>query len=224
MNKHEERFYVERAAEMLGVSWMIGEDRESPDFLVTDGAHEFGLEVSELFRGPVGRKGAVRKAEESNHQRTINQYWRMYEAEKDIPLDVKISGIVNEQTMGDLLRCLLEHDFESMDTGAQTEFHLRENFKIHVTKAFRSRWFRVDDRIGPVNVNPVPVIDRAVKNKSQRLSEYQESVGGDIRLLLVADRIFASGKLKLIEKSPIDTRGFRTVYFMSYPESITVFP
>ena len=32
MNKREERFYVERAAEMLNVSWTVGEDREIPDF------------------------------------------------------------------------------------------------------------------------------------------------------------------------------------------------
>ena len=45
MNKHEERFYVERTAEMLNLSWTVGEDRESPDFIISAGDWQFGLEA-----------------------------------------------------------------------------------------------------------------------------------------------------------------------------------
>ena len=60
--------------------------------------------------------------------------------------------------------------------------------------------------------------------KSKRLTSYKEAAGEDVRLLLVANRILNSGKSKLVEKTTIDTRGFHVVYFLSYPESVTVFP
>ena len=68
MNKGQERFFVEEAARLLGVEWELAEDRESPDFLIDDGSCRFGLEVSELFAGPVGVKGAERKNAESINQ------------------------------------------------------------------------------------------------------------------------------------------------------------
>jgi len=49
--KMRERFFVEEAARFLGRKWVLGADREHPDFLVTDGAEQFGVEVSEILRG-----------------------------------------------------------------------------------------------------------------------------------------------------------------------------
>jgi hypothetical protein len=59
--KRRERFFVEEAAKLLGKTWDLGQDREHPDFLVTDGAQRFGLEVSELFKGPQGESGSAMK-------------------------------------------------------------------------------------------------------------------------------------------------------------------
>ena len=223
MNKREERFYVERAAEMLDVSWTVGEDREIPDFIVTEGDRQFGLEVSEVFIGHVGRKGSERKAEESIHQETIDRYREMYVAEKDVPLCVRILGPVTDETMGELLGHLLQHDFESMRPGNQIIVQPSDQFKVYVTRALRNWWFRVNDRVGMVNMNPMPIINARVAMKSRRLTSYQEAAGDDVRLLLVAKRILNSGKLKLVDQSAIDMRGFKTVYFLSYPESVTVF-
>lgn len=224
MNKSEERFYVERAAEMLDVLWTVGEDRECPDYVVTEGDHQFGLEVSELFIGHEGKKGADKKAKESIHQKKIDCYREMYATEKDIPLFIRILGTVNDENMEELLLQLFQHDFESMCPGDQIVFQPNDQFKAYVTKALRPWWFRVDDRVGTVNVNPMPIIQKRVAMKSARLTKYQEAIGEDVRLLLVANRIMNSGKLKLVEKSTIDTRGFQAVYFLSYPENVTVFP
>ena len=43
---------TEEAAKFMGKTWDVGPDREQPDFLVTEGAQQFGLEVSEIFAGP----------------------------------------------------------------------------------------------------------------------------------------------------------------------------
>ena len=223
MNRHEERFYVERTAEMLNLSWIVGEDRESPDFIICEGDWQFGLEVSELFIGRVGRKGSDGKAKESNHQETIDRYREIYVAEKNIPLCIRILGPVNDETMGELLGQLLQCDFESMRPGHQIIVQPNDQLKVYVTKALRSCWLRVDDRVGMVNTNPMPIIQGGVAMKSQRLANYHEAAGEDVRLLLVANRMLNSGKLKLVEQSAIDTCGFRVVYFLSFPESVTVF-
>ena len=223
MNKWEERFYVERAAEMLKVEWVVGEDRESPDFIIIEGGCQFGLEVSELFLGREGRKGAAKKAGESFHQEAIEHYRKIYEGERDIPLCVRILGNVNDETMDELLVCLLRHDFEAMSLGDQIVIQPKDHFKAYATKGLRNWWFRVDDRVGMVNTDPMPIIEDRVARKSENLRRYQEAAGEDVRLLLVANRIVNSGKLKLVENTPIDTRGFRGVYFLSYPESVTIF-
>jgi hypothetical protein len=41
-----------------------------------------------------------------------------------------------------------------------------------------------------------------------------------IKLLLVADRSFNSGKLIDVDQLAVSNPGFRAIYFMSYPESI----
>ena len=224
MNKRQERFFVEEAARSLGVQWEVGEDRESPDFLIEDGNCTFGLEVSELFAGPVGIRGALRKAAESLHQKTIDRYRRTYENERDVPLRIAILGKITKESMEKLLTILLSRDLARMRPGERFEVEINEQFKSHVTRAFHHEWFRVNDRVGWVNHNPLPVIEEAVAKKSELLDNYREAAGPDIRLLLVANRIFASGKLQLVEDSTVDTQGFRVVYFFSYPETVNVFP
>ena len=223
MNKWEERFYVERAAEMLKVEWVVGEDRESPDFIIAEGNYQFGLEISELFIGREGRKGAAKKAEESFDQEAIDRYRNIYEGERDIPLCVRILGSVNDEIMDQLLAYLLRHDFGAMSLGDQIVIQPSDHFKAYVTKGLRNWWFRVDDRVGMVNTDPMPIMEVRVARKSENLRRYQEAAGEDVRLLLVANRIMNSGRLKLVEKESLDTRGFRAVYFLSYPENVTVF-
>ena len=223
MNKAQERFFVEEAARSLGLQWEVGEDRESPDFLIEDGRCRFGLEVSELFAGPVGNRGATRKAAESIHQKTIDRCRRAYEKERDVPLGVKILGNVTKEAMEGLLAILLAQDLARMRPGERFEVEISDQFKVHVTRALRHQWFQVNDRVGWVNTNPLPMIEAAVAKKSELLNTYREVAGADIRLLLVANRMFASGKLQLVENSTVDTRGFRVVYFFSYPETVKVF-
>ena len=94
MNKHQKRCFVEQAANKLGVAWSIKEERETPDFVISEGEREFGLEVSEVFAGPVQRKGSTRKTEESVHQQTIDRYRNDYETRTGLLLHVQILGAI----------------------------------------------------------------------------------------------------------------------------------
>ncbi len=79
-------------------------------------------------------------------------------------------------------------------------------------------------RAGWVNRNPADRITKEIEKKSGKLPRYKKCTGlDDIRLLVVANRIMNSGKLSLQKHPALDLRGFHVVYFLSYPESVTVF-
>lgn len=223
MNKRQELFFVEEAAKTLNVQWNVLEERESPDFIVMEGDRRFGLEVSELFVGKVSGKGSSRKAAESSRKGLIERFQKYYEIRETVPLRVEILGIVSEAAMCQLTQELLDRDIRLMELGERFQLQLAETLIARVTRASTANWSRIDDRIGWVDKNPLPIIEESVKRKSRNVDRYRKAVGTDVRLLLLANRLHASGKLKLGEASMIDTRGFRAVYFFSYPEKVTVF-
>ena len=226
MKKNQEKYYVEQAAEHLNVSWKIVKDRESPDFLISEEDHIFGLEVSELFCGLEEEKGSDDKAHESNNQTMIDWFQKKFEVEKSDFLTVAIWGSINETTMGKLHDDLLQIDFGSMNFGDKIvleqpkELERSERLKAYVTKAFRHDWYRLNDRIGFVNQNALHFIDNRVAEKAIKLDKYKINVGPDVRLLLIANWNNNSGKMRISEQSEKPTfnpRGFKSVYFLSYP-------
>ena len=223
MNKSQERFFVYRAARALGVRWDILEERESPDFLIRAGSQTFGLEVTEVFNGPTGKKGSKLKEAESANQRTIDTYRELYAEKGGPPLSVKILGEPDDHTMDNLVETLLSQDFASMRLCEQIKLQISDQVKVYVTTTLRHDWHLVDDRVGWVNQNPNRIIQNSVSKKSESLKAYENAVGPYIRLLLVANRTHASGMLKADEKTAVDTHGFQAVYFLSYPTDVNVF-
>ena len=100
----------------------------------------------------------------------------------------------------------------------------KAKLSVYVTRALQANWFCVNDRAGWVDRNPIDRIAKAIEDKAEKLPRYKKCTGlDDIRLLVVANRIMNSGKLSLEECPALDFRGFQAVYFLSYPESVTVF-
>jgi hypothetical protein len=225
--KRTERFFVERAAELLGKSWYLGPDRESPDFIVTEGEQQFGLEVCDIFTGAQVEAGSCMKRKESETQRAVNAIRRKYESKRDIPLIVKFVGDMSDENMAAVLPALDAMNLSTTAIGYHDVIEVDEgkaNLRVHVTRAPRADWYSVNDRVGWLDRNPLDQIVAEIEKKSEKLPRYRESTSlNDIRLLVVANRIMNSGKLSLQGSPALDTRGFQTVYFLSYPESIVVF-
>lgn len=224
--KQHERFYVEKAGNLLGKAWDI-EDHERPDFIVTEGGQKFGLEVRQIFKGLENRKGSQLRKNEAEKQRAIDALQREYEGIEDIRLVVKFLGNMCEENMARVVPKLLDMKLSNKPIRYQENFTVELEpwgpapLEVFVTRAFRSEWYSIDDGVGWVDRNPMDSIDKAVQEKSEKLTSYKQSSGlEDIRLLIVADRIKNSGKLELVEKPELNTRGFRFVYFFSYPESV----
>jgi hypothetical protein len=230
--KQRERFYAKEAARLLGRQWDFGNgDSERPDFIVTEDGRQFGLEVTQVFIGEQGATGSVMKAEESKKQRALDNLRRQYEALENIPLSVKFVGTIEAMgadNLATVIPALLAHDLPSKPVGYRfvhdtTVAHpARSRLRVHVTKAFRAEWTNMADRAGFVDRNPHGHIDAAIAKKSAGLASYKAKAGGDVRLLLIADRISNSGKLTLDAGAQLNLRGFDVVYLFPYPENVIV--
>ena len=210
------------AAKSLGMTWIFSDDRERPDFVVTEGAEQFGLELSDIFIGPQSNAGSAMKQHESNTQRVVNDLRRQYEAVADIPLHVRFVGKLDAENIARVIPELIASDLPSKPVGHRFIIDTGTGLRVHVTKSFRPDWYSVNARVGFVDRNPEQIVANAIEKKSKELPRYKAAVGFDIRLLLVADRIHNSGKM-ILEKSVVfDFHGFRAVYFFPYPESALI--
>lgn len=225
--KASERFFVEKAAELLGKTWCLGPDRENPDYIVSEGEQQFGLEVCEIFTGAQSTAGSHMKRTESKTQRAVNAIRQKYESKEGIPLIVKFVGDMCDENLAAVLPALdamnlstkpfEHHDIIEVDKG-------KANLRVHVTRALQANWFSVNHRAAWVDRNPIDRIAKEIEKKSKNLPRYRKCAGlNDIRLLIVANRIMNSGKLSLQECPALEVRGFQIVYFLSYPESVVVF-
>lgn len=223
LKKERERFLAEEAGKLLGKAWELGLNREHPDFVVTEGDRKFGLEVSEIFTGAQSKAGAAMKAKESNAQQAVNSLRRDYEATTNIPLIVKFVGNMCAENLAAVVPALIARDLSSKPIGHRDVLDWGAGLRVYIMKGFRPDWYNVNDRVGWVDRDAASRISDAIAKKSGELLRYRQNAGADIRLLIVADRIHNSGKLLFEESRTLDLRGFRTVYFYSRPESVTVF-
>lgn len=216
--KDAERFFVIQAAQFLGKNWVLDPDRENPDFVISEAGHKFGLEVADVFMGRQNRSGAIMKKEEATTQDFLNALRRQYEAIANISLQVRFVGSMSAESVTAVLSMLTNKDLASKPISYHFKIDTGRGLQVHVTKAFRADWYSLNDRVGFVDRYPEKVIAKTIEKKAQRLSKYKNNVRPDIRLLLVANRIHNSGRLKLERPSVFDFKGFQAVYFFSYPE------
>lgn len=225
LQKVREKFIAEEAARLLGKNWhFVESNRECPDFLMSEDTHEFGLEVCEIFAGISTKKGSKMRSQESSNQRDIEAVRHEYEKFVDIALDVKLVGEIGGQNLSKILAKFVEEDFASKPIGYSVRLDITDRLCAHVTRSFRRNWIYVNDRVGFFDQETAEIrIVEVIKEKSKKLQKYRGSAGSDVRLLLFSDRHNKSGKLLLKGASKIDLFGFRSVYFFSYPENVTVF-
>lgn len=217
--KEGERFFVEEAAKLLGKSWRLGPDRENPDFIVTEGKQQFGLEVCEIFTGPQAKSGSYMKRKESETQRAVKALWNSYESQGGIPLIVKFVGDVCDKNMAAVLPALDAKNLSTKPFGHHEIIEVdkgKAKLRVHITRALQANWFTTNDRAGWLDRNPIDRIAEEMKKKSEKLPRYRKCAGlNDIRLLVVANRIMNSGKLSLQGCPAMEVRGFQVVYFLS---------
>ncbi len=168
--KRRERFFTEQAIRSLGADWTIVEECEPPDFIIAQGNHHFGLDVSDVFMGPKSGAGSATKRAESHMHRTLNDLRLEYEAATGINLHVKFVGRIEPTTTVGLVPALIALNLASEPLGYQTVIDTNLGLRVHVTKGYRSEWYSVMDRVGWVDRNPQKLIANAIELKSKKLS------------------------------------------------------
>jgi hypothetical protein len=226
--KREERFFAEEAARLLGRAWDLGIDREHPDFVVTEGKEQFGLEVSQIFGGKQDTRGSSLKAAEANTQRAVNKLRLTYEKIESIPLQVHFVGNMDGDNLATVVPALLAQDLPSKPVGYRfvhdtIDAHpSRARLHVFVTKGLRPNWFSGNDRAGFVYRDPHEIITAAIAKKAADIPRYQDAAGRDVRLLLIANHINNSGKLMLEVDAQFNFCGFEEVYLFPYPENVVI--
>lgn len=219
--KQRERLFIDQAIRSLGMDWTILGEREPPDFVIADGEHRFGLDVSDIFMGLQSDSGSAMKKDESDTQKILNALRHEYEAVTgSILLQVKFAGRITQETTANVISALIALDFASKPLAYQTIIDTNLGLRVYVTKAFRPEWYSVNHRVGWVERSPQKIIADAIEAKSAKLLQYQVAAGPDIRLLLVADAIHNSGKMRLPREQTFNFHGFEAVYFFPYPEEV----
>ncbi len=82
------------------------------------------------------------------------------------------------------------------------------------------RWQYVTDKVGWIRRIFAAQLESRIQEKAKKLKKYKKNIS-DVRLLLVSNKIFNSGKTKLEEKKGVKLFGFDEVYYLSYPDQIT---
>lgn len=217
--KDIERSHALQAAFKLGEEWTL-EEREAPDFLVSTNEGKFGLEVTECFIGPKSKAGSKNRAQESANQRWLRAIRDEFEDCCAAQLHLRYLGHVSKRAAAELLAALLSAHFEQRADFDRVELRF-DNGSVWAYKSPNPHWMLLKDRVGWVSQDGT-YLQREIDAKSPKLNTYRQ-LCPDIRLLVVADRIYNSGKLELADGFRPDLRGFDAVYFFSYPMSVTPF-
>ncbi len=222
--KNKERHFAECAAEFLGVSWNLGPDREKPDFIISGEGVKFGLEVAEIFDGRKNRDGSCEKKAEVQCQKILNELKQEYEAISGAYISLKLLGSLTDEVKNKLVPSLLSRHYDLMNPLFTDEYELTSETKIYLTVSpHKTFWTYINLHVGGVNSNALPVIQAEINRKSNLLQSYQNNINLPVRLLIVADRTWNSGKLTTNDDAQADIKDFDTVYFLSYPDKIFVF-
>jgi hypothetical protein len=225
--KELERYHLEQAIRTGKLGWTIAEEGEAPDFTINSPAGLFGLEIVTVYRGGgaegVGRrgvrkfaKGAWSKKREEMRNADLQRLRRTYEALGGPALTVKVLGNIHSQDFKEIPRRLDEIGAGRLELGDQIRIDL-PCVTVHATRSFTPVWIMIEDVVGWVYSEPRKEVEAAISAKATKLPAYQQRVGTDVRLLIIAEDRFNSGKLRPHDGMLFDGHGFKEVYFFNSP-------
>lgn len=219
--KAQERLFAERASALLNAHWIL-QAGEGPDFHVTCSSGEFGLEVVQIFAGRRTRRGSRDTAQEARNDRLIAGARSAYETDRHDLLSVRIVGPPSQECLSELAGALARLDTTKMALGESRRIKLETGHTVYVTKGSRTGWVWITDRVGWIKRDGSELVQRAIKERTEKLHIYRSKDFGEVRLLVVADRRTNSGKILLADSHELDTGGFQAVYFLSYPDDLVM--
>ena len=223
--KNTEIFYAENTGELLGELWKVesAPDEENwPDLLVSTGKEKFGLEVREIYLDETN-KGSIKKADESENRKKIQELASLYYKRNLTPIKVDILGDLSDPKK--ILSSII-NSVHKLSTFGQKKIDIKDDCTIFIDRlpdqmGEYKMWNYITDKVGWVESINKETIDKFITMKAKKLEKYSKNIT-DVRLLLVGDRFYNSGRSKLPygDDLKFDKQGFTEVYYLSYPESV----
>lgn len=221
--KSLELIYAKRTSILLDESWEVvpSPDEVSwPDLMVTTEMGKFGLEVREIYLDE-SSKGSTKKANEKNNLKNIQKLANAYYKSNCSTIRVNLLGDIGHY---DKLLSSITKEASQLSEFEQKRIEPYNGCVIYVWRLSDQlgeykRWNYVSDQVGFVpNINK-DIIERVIFEKAKNLQKYSKNIS-DVRLLLVSDGLFNSGKARLKNNIICNTYGFNFIYYLSYPESV----
>ncbi len=221
--KHQKNFeviYAKKAGELLRETWSVEPSHDEtnwPDLIVTTELGEFGLEVREIYPDE-SIKGSKRKDNERNNQKNIKKLADDYYKANCLSIKVKFLGDISR--FDQLLKAIIDEVLQ-LSVSEQKRIVPYNGCVIYIRKLPEKsreykKWEYVPDKVGWVRNTDKNIIDMAIVKKAKNLKKYTKKIS-DIRLLLVSNRIYNSGKDCLMNEVTFNGRGFNRIYYISYP-------
>lgn len=218
--KKIELIYAKALAKLLAEQWEVTpspNEKDWPDLLVVSGTKKFGLEVRELYPDE-GDKGSKKKENEAINRKIIQKLSGDYYSNNCIPVKVDLLGDISRY---DKILSALIQEAPNMFEMEQKRIQPYSGCIVYIRRlpnciSEYRRWSYVSDSIGWGRIMGEDIIDRAIAIKSKKLVRYQKNVS-DVRLVLVSDRTCNSGKDRLVDDFVCNCRGFKKIYYLSYP-------
>ena len=222
--KAMERIFAEKAKVLLNADWVLVDIPEPVDFEVHSAKGKFGLEVREIFKDGEQKSGSPLKKLQSNNNQAILKFAEHYYASGGSPINAKFIGDIcnvgDVQAFVDtLVRTAPRYPEPNKQIIAQKVKVFMTPLPNNPTFTNYSRWTCVNDSAGWSRKVTANDIQTAVNRKKSKLSLYKQKYE-NIDLLLVANMLYNYGRLTNTNNLAIINPGFRTIYFMSYPDTI----
>jgi hypothetical protein len=223
--KNIEEVYALKLSELLKVSWQIESapnEVDWPDLLINSNGDKFGLEVREIYSDET-RKGSMKKAKESSNIQLVKTICNAYYDVSNTPISVKFLGDIGNRAE---IISSITNEVQKLKEFEQARLVPYLGSVVFVTKLPMScgkynRWVYVSDKVGWVSKLNEQLIQSKISEKAAKLSKYSKNIN-DVRLLLVCNSLFNSGKYKIPDQNSLKTQGFEAVYILLYPDSICV--
>jgi len=230
LKKAREAIHVEELAKLIKADWRIepsADERATPDFIISDARGSFGLEHTQAFRDTPDRDaGSPLKSAEAKRHARVAAIAKTLETEVGFSIKLMISSdrlcedgesfALDKLSNQQINATILSTNLQQQQIGDALVTSSFEGIKIFARRCFRSQVELIQDRVGWVGWAE-GAVQAAIDSKSGKLAKYRAAGVKDIRLLVVCDRLYNSGKLSLTPNVTFDRRGFDRVYFLSYP-------
>lgn len=217
-----ERTFVEGFLPRFRPGYVILEERESPDFLVSDGQKRFSLEVAQVFRDQ-SPAGSPTKAAESRRMQYLRSLASDYYSRSGLPLLVTANipdrFSLDTSIVADRLkieRPSVPWDRSRFEMSGAT-FYLTS---LRLEAGSYLRWRCVNNSVGWQGWLTAADIEHIIVDKASKLPSYRTAVAR-VELLLVVDAECTSGMIRWREGTPNpSSHGFDAIHLYFHPTEV----